>query len=53
VGHALRYLANCSIMFTELEYRPTVSTPDSLGWLPRARRAGQPGPHTFRLARPG
>jgi hydroxypyruvate isomerase len=27
-----------------LEYRPTVSTPDSLGWLPRARRAGPPGP---------
>jgi hydroxypyruvate isomerase len=27
-----------------LEYRPAVSTPDSLGWLPRARRAGPPGP---------
>ena len=27
-----------------LEYRPTVSTPDSLGWLPRARRAGPAGP---------
>jgi len=27
-----------------LEYRPTVSTPDSLGWLPRARRASPPGP---------
>ncbi len=25
-----------------LEYRPTVSTPDSLGWLPRARRGGPP-----------
>ena len=28
-----------------LEYRPTASTLDSLGWLPRARRGGQPGPH--------
>jgi hydroxypyruvate isomerase len=27
-----------------LEYRPTVSTRDSLGWLPRARRAGPPSP---------
>ena len=27
-----------------LEYRPTVSTPDSLGWLPRARRGSPPGP---------
>ena len=28
-----------------LEYRPAVSTPDSLGWLPRARRARGPRPH--------
>jgi hydroxypyruvate isomerase len=28
-----------------LEYQPTASTLDSLGWLPRARRGGQPGPH--------
>jgi len=27
-----------------LEYRPTAGTPDSLGWLPRARRASPPGP---------
>ena len=26
-----------------LEYRPTVSTLDSLGWLPRARRGARPG----------
>ena len=28
-----------------LEYQPTANTLDSLGWLPRARRGGQPGPH--------
>jgi hydroxypyruvate isomerase len=30
--------------WVSLEYRPTVSTLDSLRWLPRARRAGRPSP---------